>query len=235
MVGQDLDDVFEEGNKALANNNYDGAILAYNDVLKADKVSIALYYNLGTAYLGKEDIAMSIINFERALKLDPLDGKTLNNLEIAKSKISDRIYAIEPFFLSKYWNIFSATMSFQVWTVLSILSFILSIIGLYFFLLGRSEGQIKLGKKMMITFFLLFMLSTIVCINRYSQLQSDNYAILMQDSNRYDGPDERSVSQEAKLSRGLKVNILDSYQAWIQVSLPDLEQTWIESKLVERI
>jgi len=232
---QDLSFLLQEGNKALSSKKYDAAISAYNNIIKEEKVSSSVYYNLANAYLGNNNIAQAIIYYERALKLDPLDRDIMNNLEIAKGKITDPIYAIEPFFISKYWHKFTSLLSFKLWTILSILLFIGAIISLYFFLLGNTDKQNTLGRKCVIVATAIFFLTLLICVSRYMQLRSDDFAVVMENTNRYEGPDERSISEESELSEGIKVRILDSYQEWIQVSLPDLSQTWIEAKVVEKI
>ena len=47
---------------------------------------IHIYYNLGNSYYKADDIARAILNYERALLLEPGNADIRANLEIARSK-----------------------------------------------------------------------------------------------------------------------------------------------------
>lgn len=62
------------------------SIAAYEKLLQGGVESAALYYNLGNAYYRTGKIAASILNYERALKLDPNNKDAKYNLELVNSK-----------------------------------------------------------------------------------------------------------------------------------------------------
>ena len=65
--------VWKSAEDAYAMGDFDGAIKNYESLLSSGASSASLFYNLGNAYYRKGIIGKSILNYERALKLDPSD------------------------------------------------------------------------------------------------------------------------------------------------------------------
>ena len=79
-------------NNARADELYEKAILSYEKIINEGKIENAgLYYNLGNAFLLKENIGMAILNYRRAQKLDSSDANIQKNLDFARSQRIDRI------------------------------------------------------------------------------------------------------------------------------------------------
>ena len=78
-------------NKAVAdcaylNQQYDTAIQQYEQVLSEGPNS-TVYYNLGNAYYQSGDTVMAILNYERALFLDPFNEDAKFNLNICQNRL----------------------------------------------------------------------------------------------------------------------------------------------------
>jgi len=79
-------------NNARADELYEKAILSYEKIINEGQIENArLYYNLGNAYLLKENIGSAILNYRRAQKLDSSDANIQKNLEFARSQRIDKI------------------------------------------------------------------------------------------------------------------------------------------------
>jgi Tetratricopeptide repeat. len=63
--------LFEQANVQYNQGNYDSARIMYEDILNKDLASVALYYNLGNTYYKLKDYPQAILNYEKALQLDP--------------------------------------------------------------------------------------------------------------------------------------------------------------------
>ena len=59
---------FEKGNELYKNGKYDQAVEAYENVLKENKQSAELYFNLGNSYYKLNKVAPSIYYYEKALR-----------------------------------------------------------------------------------------------------------------------------------------------------------------------
>jgi tetratricopeptide (TPR) repeat protein len=91
-------EIFERGNQLYQEEDFLGAIEAYEAVRSAGFEGADLHYNLGNAYFKAGNLGRSILEWERALALAPGDEDVLANLELARSLTAD---AIEP--LPRFW------------------------------------------------------------------------------------------------------------------------------------
>ena len=83
VTKSDADDAYEM-------KHYDKAISIYEALIKEEGATKQLYYNLGNAYFRANEIGKSILNYERALRLDPTDEDAKANLEFALRDLKRR-------------------------------------------------------------------------------------------------------------------------------------------------
>lgn len=88
----------KEAEVAYTKEDYGKAIELYEGLLKTHGESAEIYYNLGNAYYKENKIAPAILNYERALLLDPGDGDIRFNLQLARQKSVDKIEPVGDFF-----------------------------------------------------------------------------------------------------------------------------------------
>jgi hypothetical protein len=88
---QDLESLMKNGNDFYQEKNFQAAIESYESILKQGYLSSQLYYNLGNAYLLKENIGKAILNYRRARQLDSSDANIRKNLDFARSRRIDKI------------------------------------------------------------------------------------------------------------------------------------------------
>ena len=80
------------GDPQKARDLYDQAILEYEKIISESGIQNAkLYYNLANACLLKGDLGKAILNYRRALRLDPTSPEILKNLTFARSRRADQI------------------------------------------------------------------------------------------------------------------------------------------------
>lgn len=80
------------GDPQKARDLYDQAILEYEKIIDESGIKNAkLYYNLANACLLKGDLGRAILNYRRALQLDPANPEILKNLTFARSRRTDQI------------------------------------------------------------------------------------------------------------------------------------------------
>lgn len=79
-------------NPAQAQDLYQESILKYQLLTEPSKVrSPELYTNLGNAYFFAGDHGRAVLNYQRALTLDPLQDNALHNLRYARSLTIDEL------------------------------------------------------------------------------------------------------------------------------------------------
>lgn len=80
----------EQADSAYNKEDYRSAIELYRSSIDNEGQSSDIYYNLANAYYRADKLGMAVVNYERALKLDPTNSDARANLEFVRSRIQDR-------------------------------------------------------------------------------------------------------------------------------------------------
>lgn len=226
---------FDKANAFYKNKDYQNAITLYEQISSTYGTSAVLYYNIGNAYFKSGEIGRAILNYERALRLEPNYEDARNNLEFAQSKVVDNIVQIPPFFLKKWTGIFVKLLSTDQWYLVSIVLFVITLALALFFIFG---GSLVLRK---IAFYAAFvgLAATIVSISfatvRHNQLTQHNNAIIMSPTVTVKSSPDRSGTDLFQLHEGTKVTIHSTLDKWVEVKLGNGNIGWIETTNIEKI
>ena len=120
------------GDSAYMRNDYASAIQLYETLLK-DGEAAEVYYNLGNSYYKSENIARAILNYERALLLQPSNADIRANLEIARAKTIDKVIPVAEIFFISWTKSLINCLNVDAWGYVGIVCFFLLLISLYFF------------------------------------------------------------------------------------------------------
>ena len=91
LLDNKLEDVTKtKGDSAYIKEDYAAAIQIYEALLKNGEAS-EVYYNLGNSYYKIGEIAKAVLNYERALLLQPGNSDIRANLEVARAKTIDKV------------------------------------------------------------------------------------------------------------------------------------------------
>ena len=118
-----------EGDSAYMKNDYASAIQIYEALLK-DGEAAEVYYNLGNK---AGDVAKAILNYERALLIQPGNADIRANLEIARAKTIDKVVPVAEIFFVSWTKSLINCLSVDAWAKVGIVSFFLLLASLYFF------------------------------------------------------------------------------------------------------
>jgi tetratricopeptide (TPR) repeat protein len=80
------DAAFAKANADFAASNFSGAIAGYESLVKDRQWNASLFYNLGNAYFRAGDRGRAILNYERALALDPNHPEARANLQLVREQ-----------------------------------------------------------------------------------------------------------------------------------------------------
>ena len=221
---------------AYAEGDYATAVHIYEQLIAEHGESAAVYYNLGGAYYKMDEIARSILNYERALLLAPSDADTKFNLELARSKAVDKNAQVTELFFVRWYRDFTAIMNADAWARTSILCFIILISFLVLFIFSK-KGKTK---KIIFIFALLSLLSCVlagvVASNQTAKLEHRESAIVMEPSVVVRSTPSVNGTELFILHEGKKVKIKDdSMKAWKEIELEDGNIGWLPAEAIEKI
>ena len=75
-----------EADEAYQKEKFSEAASLYEEILQTQGESADIYYNLGNVYFKLKNTAKAVLNYERALLLNPGDADIRFNLDMARSK-----------------------------------------------------------------------------------------------------------------------------------------------------
>ena len=219
--------LFEKGNSAYNNGEYEIAVTSYETILESGETSAELYFNLANAYYKLDQLAPSIYFYEKALQLDSNDSDIKNNLSIAKNLVLDDIEEEKPSGLAGIWNNLVSVLSFNQWGWAAIIfSFgFAGLFALYYFSTKSLWKRIFFSTAMFSAF--LAFLFLIFAFQQKGVSSENNYAIIFaQETPVRDEPTLR-IKESFYLHEGTKIEVLEKYQNWIKIELANGIQGWL--------
>lgn len=224
-----------EGDSAYIKNDYTSAIQIYESLLKNGEAA-EVYYNLGNSYYKVGDIAKAVLNYERALLLQPGNSDIRANLEVACAKTIDKVEAIPEVFFVSWSKALIDSMSVDAWAMLGVVFFILFIAALYFFIFSKQIMWKKAGFISGIIFLIVVICSNLFASEQKERLLNRDNAIVMSPSVVVRSTPSESGTSLFILHEGRKVNIKDnSMKEWKEIRLEDGKVGWVPTSTIEVI
>lgn len=222
-------------NQAYQKKDFTTAIQQYEAILQQGYQSEALYYNLGNSYYRTNDLGKAVLNYERALLLDPNDADTQHNLQLVQSQLPDEIEPLPTFFLTKWWNTLGGLLSAQAWSVLALILLWLGIAGLTIWLLGRVRQYKKIGFIVGISLLIISLLGFSLANDRIHTIKNSGRGVVLQKEIVLRSAPDTQSKEVLVLHAGATVKVLDQIGDWYKVSLRDGMQGWLPEVSFERI
>lgn len=224
-----------EADSAYVHEEYDTAIQIYENLIKqGDDANI--YYNLGNAYYRNKNYARAILNYERAILLNPGDADIRFNLDMARARTIDRIVPESEMFFVSWFNGLVNFTSVDGWAKIAVFCFIMLLALIILYLLNDKALIRKSALYVASIMCILFILSNIFALTQKNQLENRNTAIVTAAAVSVKSTPARNGTDLFVIHEGTKVKITDNSMAkWKEVVLADGKKGWIETSQIERI
>jgi tetratricopeptide (TPR) repeat protein len=228
-------DILQQANEAYTKSDFTGALSLYEQALKENGESAAVYYNIGNCNYKLNKIGPSILNYERAHLLDPGDKDIRFNLEIARLKTVDKIEPVGEIFLSEWFASIRNLMSTDDWSYFGIVCFILLITCLFLFFFSRRIFLKKLGFYTGVGLLVLVIAGNIFAHNQKKRLTQRNTAIIFVQTTTIKSSPDNSGNDLFILHEGTKVEIKSKLGNWNEIETADGNVGWIKGEEIEVI
>ena len=226
--------LWKEGVEAYSDNRFQDAVTAWESIVSTGVSSPALYCNIGDAYFKQGNYPKAILNYERALKLDPSFADARYDLDFAQSFVQDKIEAVPEFILKSVGRKICYTLGSNTWAVLFLVLLAIALVCWLVFLLSASVGKRRAGFYCGIVLLVLSLLCLEFAAWQKRDFRKSESAIVMTPVSSV-----KSSPSSGKdlfvIHEGTKVKILDNVGEWQNISLADGRQGWIESDALEII
>ena len=217
--------------EAQKNGKAQEAIQLYESILEGEMTSSSLYNNLGLAYIDNKQLGLGIVQFERALQVNPTNADAQHNLQAAQQRIEENFTAIRPLFFVQWWRSIRSLSGSTGWGILFILMLSLGAgeIGHW-----RAQNKTK-SRTIGIVLFCLSILPLIWGFQQKAIELSNNQAIVIKTQVGLRQAPELSSEEIELIFEGVKVAILDEQDSWTHIQLPNNLIGWVPSQMLEQI
>jgi hypothetical protein len=225
----DADQLYEK-------EKYEEAAAAYQQIIDNEGTAAELYYNLGNCYYKLDDIPQAILNYERALRIDPSDEDTRTNLALARSKTSDKVTPPSEMFFITWWKDLCNSLSINTWTTMAVVGFVLMLLGILAYMFLSNLTFRKIGIYSAIVLFFAVVLANLCALSQHLMTRSHTDGIIFKSAVTVKSSPSESSTDLFIVHAGSKVEILDNtMQDWLEVKLEEGKQGWIPSNTLEVI
>lgn len=225
----------KKANELYSKGDYAGASELYEKIIKTYGVAPELYYNLGNSYYKMGETGRSILNYEKALRLNPMYRDARYNLDMAQQKVIDNIVQVPPFFILRWLDIFMKLLTSNQWFFVGFITFLITIIAAMFFIFGFTLSNRKISFYIATIFLSITVVTLIFSAVRKNQQIQHNEAIIMTGVITVKSSPDRSGTDLFQLHEGTKVKVKSQLGSWFEVVLGNGNIGWVESKNIEQI
>lgn len=225
-----------QADSAYINNDFATAITLYENILTNEGESADIYYNLGNSYYKMDNIAKAILNYERALLLNPGDGDIRFNLELAQSKTVDKVIPKSEIFFISWINSLINTMSERGWAKVGIITFIMILTSLSLYFFGKKIILKKVGFIVAVILLFICVLANTFASTQKKEILNHGNAIIMTPSVTVKSTPNEGGTDLFILHEGRKVIIKDdTMKEWKEIQLEDGNAGWVSTSVLEII
>ncbi|MDG1682370.1 MAG: SH3 domain-containing protein [Flavobacteriaceae bacterium] len=221
-------DIFVVANEKYNSLDFVGAIEKYNELLKGGFHSSELYFNLGNAYYKLDSLAQSIYYYEKGLKYFPNDSSLIQNLAYLNNLTIDDIESLPEDIVSKQFNYFLNNFSFNTWSIITIITAILSCVIFLLYFLSKSS----IYKRTYFTIFILsfILTSSLLFVNFkiYNVQTTIEFGIVYKDVIEVNFEPNEKSEVLFEIHEGTKVEVIENFDTdWLKIKLSNGQTGWV--------
>jgi len=219
--------VFAKANQAYSKARFQEAVEGYESLVQSGQWNANLFYDLGNAYYRLGNFGKAILNYERALALDPRHPEADANLRLAR----DEARALE---LRKDWiERYASMATVKQYSIAAAIAFWSAVFIVTHLVLShrRSAGRMA-----------LVALSIIVCavsVFAIFTLENGTHGNALAVVTVKEIEARLATADNAKsillLPAGSEITILSERGDWIYAALPNDQRGWIPASSAERV
>jgi len=224
-----------EAENAYNQGNYQEAIDIYQGILDSGYFSPELYYNMGNASFKAGNIPNAILYFEKALKLDPGNKDIQFNLNIANSRIVDKIENVPELFYVEWWKAARNLLTPNAWAWLTVVLFTLIFVMAISFMISRSVSVRRTSFWAGIIFIILFLFGMLFSWQEYKEFHNREHAIIFTPTVTVKSSPSGNSVDLFVIHEGTKVRIIDQVEGWYEIRIANGSEGWLPASAMELI
>lgn len=230
----EAESLFDAAEEAYAKGEHAHAMTLFDSVATVYS-SASLYYNLGNCHFKLGDIPHAILNYERALRLEPGADDVRSNLDLARLQVVDRMNELPGIALGATWGKLRGGKDVDQWARRalwgSLVFFLLLTVGLF---TPSRWLRTTVGGFAAAT-FLFMVASSGFAAWRSAEVRDTSEAIILAPKVDVRSGPNTSATVLFVLHKGTKVGVQQEQDGWYEVVLPNGSVGWMPEGSLERI
>ncbi|MBQ4277971.1 MAG: BatD family protein [Bacteroidaceae bacterium] len=226
----------QQADQLYADEKYEAAAKIYQTLIENEGPAPELYYNLAGCYYKQGDVAHAVLNYERALKLQPGDTDIRANLELARSKTTDKVTPPSQMFFITWWNSFTNIMHINTWLVIALCMFTLMLIGILAVAFMTNTTARRVGIYVAVAAMTLTIVTILSALSCHIRQVNHPQAIVMTSAVTVKSSPSDTSTDLFVMHEGTKVEITDNTMSnWCEVKLEEGKMGWVPAAAIEEI
>lgn len=221
------DTQFAKANEEYAAGHFLEAIDGYKALVQSGQWSATLFYDLGNAYFRTGDFGRAILNYERALALEPRHPEADANLRIAR----DEARALELAVSAPEHSLQLLTLN--QYTIAATIAFWLGIFGIVILTLARRRSISLIALSILSLLVFAFAVAAIIWIDNGNK--GSMLAIVTEKGIEARVATAENANTVLALPSGSEIKIVSKRGDWIYAVLPNDLRGWIPAKSAESV
>ena len=226
----------QQADSLYVQEHYREAAEIYESILTNQGVSKELYYNLGNCYYKLDEVALSVLNYERALLLDPSDSDTKANLALARGKTADKVTPPSEMFFVTWWRTITNAMSINSWLIIAFVAFVLMLTCVIVYAFMSDMMWRKIGFYGALLALFITIVANLCAFSQHLTIVNRQYAIIMDSAVTVKSSPSDSSTDLFVIHEGAKVEMLDqTMKEWCEVKLEEGKVGWVPVSTLQQI
>jgi len=222
---------FTKGNGYYEKGEFLKAAGEYEKVLEEGYESLPLYYNLGNSYFKADEKGKAILNYARALRLDPRDADLKSNYRFVKDTVAGGIQPEGRFWMAGLVKSYSDefTVNELLWMTTALYILLIALL----FVLVTVPDLYRKAVTVFVIVAALFVINSGIVWQKVRSAGREAVVIASEAESRY-APFETATAY-FRLHEGMEVDVLTAKGGWAKIKRADGKIGWVPEKDIETI
>lgn len=234
LPGQ-VDSAFTNGNILYSEGDFEKALCRYQDILDSDQESAELYYNMGNAAFRSNKIGYAVLYYKKALKTDPAFEPAGQNLKYVSLYLEDKLESVPELFVKRWIKEFYNIFPLAVWSLISVILFVLILLALLVYVFGTSMWVKKTGFFVGLASIAILLLSFSATLHHHHMVTRPDQAVIVAPSVVAKSTPSDSGTDLFVLHEGTSLTTDDVVGEWMEIKIIDGRVGWVRTKTLEII
>jgi hypothetical protein len=218
---------FAKANQEYAAGDFKAAIADYEELVRSGQDTPNVFYNLGNAYFRQNNFGHAILNYERALALEPHHPETQANLRVAR----DEARALE--LLPGRWERLFAFANENQYAVTAAIAFWIGLFSIAVFIFGRRRSRRAIALS--IVALSIFPIAVVASYQLSQGKNGPGLAIVTGENVEARLATADNANRVLTLPAGSEIKIVSQRGDWIYAALPNNLRGWMPANSVEQV